>query len=150
MIEYYENPETIPYRRYQRFCSLLASENETGDNFSSLDKRVSRSIAYIASDERQAAINELSNLRMALHNVSSEIGLKGLAAAVMVKSIDGVPCDDISIEGLQKTLDKLSELGVSKKDIDDTTSDLKKKSNFIWNSIFRIFSRGKTSSLTLL
>jgi hypothetical protein len=45
----------------------------------------------------------------------------------MVKSIDGIPCDDISESGLLETIKKVSALGVSFEDIKTDNERVKKK-----------------------
>lgn len=140
MIEYYDNPETAPFKRYQRFNSILAQKMQTGDNVNDFYSRIDRSIGYIGAGDKTSAINELSNLKMAVNYVKNSINLEALAYATMIKSIDGQPCNDISFDGLQKTLDKCNELGVSIEDIRNNNIQVKKKSPTIFKRILKIFS----------
>lgn len=149
MIEYYDNPETAPYRRYQRFNALLANRHDTGDDYNSLDNRLNRALGYIGADDRESAIKELSNLRLVVHNIKNEIGIDALANAVMVKSIGGVPCDDLTYEGLVKTVELMSKNGVSKNVISKSNEAIKKKYNSISKRISKIFFKGKTLPSTL-
>lgn len=53
---------------------------------------------------------ELDNLRQTVYFIQSELSPKHLAFCILVKSIDGKENDDLSIEGLQKTLEKFADL----------------------------------------
>lgn len=126
LIEYYESSETAPYRRWQKFLKYLNKKDETGDEPLDIFKRADRSVAYIGAGNTDAAIKEISNLKLAYSHMVNEVGLSAMANAVMIKSINGVLCDDITTGGLQNTIDKLD--GTSKREIDEKNQLIKKKS----------------------
>ena len=92
-------------------------------------------------------MKELSNARMAFSYSQAELEPKGLALAAMVKSINGVEIDDITTSGLQKTLDLLQRIGITKKELEDTADGIKKKSNKNSKYSFLSSLREKISSI---
>ena len=79
--------------------------------------------------------------------IIAELEPKGLALAAMVKSINGVEIDDITTSGLQKTLDLLQRIGITKKELEDTADGIKKKSNKSLKYSFLSSLREKISSI---
>ena len=75
---------------------------------------------------KDKAIKELSNFEYCLFNAMNEQNAKGLAHAVMIKKLDGVPQTDYSEEALTKLADKVGEF-VTKKRLDSIVETLKKK-----------------------
>lgn len=127
-IEYFESIETAPFKRWQKFNKFLNKKAETGDEPNDIFKRVDRIIGYAGANNIDAVVKEAVNLKMAYHQMMSEVSLDGLAHAVMVKSIDGVECKDITTEGLEKVLQQLSDAGLTKNEISEKNESIKKKS----------------------
>ena len=127
-IEYFDSIETCPFKRWQKFNKYLSLASEVGDSPSDMFTRIDRASGYIGAKNNDAAIKELSNLKLTIWNAIQEYSPKGTALAVMVKSINGVECNDITTKGLNDTLNKLNELGVTIGDIKEDSNKLKKKS----------------------
>jgi hypothetical protein len=123
----YDCIEKAPIERYLKHNNFMAMAAETGENWEDLTTRIKRSNGYIASDDKQSAFKENSNLLMAFSFIKNEFSPSAMAYAVMVKSIDGIPCDDISESGLLETIKKVSALGVSFEDIKTDNERVKKK-----------------------
>lgn len=142
-IEYYDSAETYPFKRSQRFYKLLAQDAEIGDNPLDNFKRIDLALAFITNGQLEEAKTELSNLRMIWFYTINEYSPVGAAEAISVKSIDGVPCDDITTDGLEATLQKLSDIGLTRDDIRNKVEEIKKKSRWNWSSITKKFSTAK-------
>lgn len=146
-IEYFESIETCPFKRWQKFNKYLALASEVGESPIDMYKRIDRASGYVGAGNTEAAIKELSNLKLTIHNAMREYSPKGIALACMVKSIDGVECNDITTNGLEETLNKLSDAGVSISDVEEDNSRLKKKSK---SSLGRILEKPLKALKSLL
>lgn len=132
VIEYFEDAETYPNKRSQKFYKFMAKHLETGDKPLDLVKRMDNARAYYNADNKEAGDIEISNLRQAYSHLVNEYSPIGAAMAISVKSIDGVLCTDITTNGLEKTLQKLSDLGINDADIINKVTEIKKKFNWSW------------------
>jgi len=127
-IEYYDSAETCPFKRYQKFNKFLALDGEVGSTPQDIFKRIDRALGYNKGGDQDGVIRELSNLKMTMTNIINEYTPKGTALALMVKSIDGVACTDISTEGLEAVIQRLSDGGMSFEEVENKTVEIKKKS----------------------
>lgn len=65
---------------------------------------------YVRSKTPELAVTELDNLRQNVYFIQSGISPRHLAFCVLVKSIDGIEQNDLSLEGLQKILETFAEV----------------------------------------
>lgn len=143
---FFDSIEEMPHRRYMKFNKEMMRANDVGNTSADIIKRINKAISFINAKQPEKAVKELANARMTYAYATSELAPKGLALAAMVKSINGVKCDDITTSGLQNTLKVLEEVGLTKKEIDDTTGDIKKKLKenskyfFLYNLLGKISS----------
>ena len=126
-IEFYESIDLLPIRKYQKFNKFLMISNEVGEDLSDYDRRTQRAISYLRQNDTKNAIKELTNRRQMVFNALQEYSPQNMALAVMVKSIDGIECTSIDENSLNNVLDRLNELGFSKKQIKEKVISLKKK-----------------------
>lgn len=131
-IEHYTSSDTTPYVRYYRFLKFLTLNSEVGNDSTDVIKRANRINAFLDNGDIAGAKTELSNLKMLYQFILNDITPSGLAAATMIKSIDGAQMDDLTVEGLQRTLE-LSGLNV--KDVEQKNEEIKKKSRLSWKFI---------------
>jgi len=139
----YDDIETAPILRYLKFNNYMAMAAETGDNWEDMTTRVKRANGYILANDNESAFKELSNMLMVLALIKNEFSPTSMAYAVQVKSIDGVPCDDISEEGLTRTIQKLNEFGVSFDEMKRETERVKKKSLMSFKSFLKKLSMAR-------
>jgi hypothetical protein len=126
-ILFYDSIEEMPHRNYMKFNKEMMRDREVGSSISDIMKRISRAMQFIAAQENDKAMKELTNAQMAYAYSQNEIDPKGLALAAMVKSINGVESDNITADGLKNTLEVLQRLGLTKAEVDDTAGKIKKK-----------------------
>lgn len=126
-VEFYDSIEELPYKNYMKFNKEMMRQNEVGHNFLDVKKRIERSMNFIVSGFPDKAMKELNNSMMTFAYIENEINASGLAMATIVKSIDGQECNDLTSSGLQETLKILSDLGITQKEIEQTTKTVKKK-----------------------
>lgn len=104
---------------------MLLVDAGIGSDIADFDKHISRIAAFLAKNDNKQAITELENIRQNVYFIQSGVSPRNLAFAVLVKSIDGKPCDDLSDEGLKKIVDMFAD--VPYKDLAASIEAVKKK-----------------------
>lgn len=146
---FYDTPEMMPMRRYQRFNKFLMIQNEVGSDFEDYNRRSAKGIAFLKQGLVKEAIQELSNQRQMVFNSFQEYSPQGRALAILVYSINGVVFDDYSKDGLDQVLDKLEKIGFTQSQSTKTVDEVKKKSNWNWLHIFQRNSKNKVNTNTI-
>lgn len=113
-IELYDAIEDLPIVRYNKYNKMLLIDAGVGSDIADIDRHIEKAMRYARSRTPELAVTELQNLRQNLYLVQSEVSPRHLAFVVLVKSIDGEPCDDLSEDGLRKTLERIADMPVSK------------------------------------
>lgn len=127
-VEIYDAIEELPILRFHKYNKMLLVDAGVGSDLADFDRHIEKAIRYAGSTTPNLAVTELQNLRQNVYFIQSEVSPRYLAFAVLVKSINGTPCNDLSDDGLQKTLNLFSnvphseitaQLDAVKKKIDD-------------------------------
>lgn len=127
-VEMYDAIDELPIVRFHKYQKMLLIDAGIGSDITAFDQRTEKARRYLADGKPEKASTELENLRLAVHLIQQDISPKHRAFAVLVKSIDGAPCDDLSDAGLDAVLEKLKSspiraiaeaLGGVKKKIED-------------------------------
>lgn len=124
-VELYDSIEELPMARFHKYNKMLLIDSGIGSDLSDFDAHIEKVRIYCNSDTPELAVPELDNMRQNIYFIQEGLSPKHLAFCVLVKSVNGEPCDDISPEGLQKTLDRFSD--ISKKDFTAPMEAVKKK-----------------------
>ena len=124
-IEVYDDIENLPVTRFHKYNKMLLVDAGIGSDIADFDKHISRIAAFLAKNDNKQAITELENIRQNVYFIQSGVSPRNLAFAVLVKSIDGKPCDDLSDEGLKKIVDMFAD--VPYKDLAASIEAVKKK-----------------------
>lgn len=124
-IEVYDDIENLPVTRFHKYNKMLLVDAGIGSDIADFDKHISRIAAFLAKNDNKQAITELENIRQNVYFIQSGVSPRNLAFAVLVKSIDGKPCDDLSDEGLKKIVDMFDD--VPYKDLAASIEAVKKK-----------------------
>jgi len=142
-IEFFESIEIMPFDRFNAFNKYVMLDAELGSDVIAFDQKISKIFQFLNKKMTKNAINEFYNLRSIYHNIMTMNNNKGLAFACLIRSIDGVPFDDYSIENLRSTLKKLNKWGLKMKDVSETSDNVKKK---IENELKLFFPKKFTDS----
>jgi hypothetical protein len=137
-IEFYQSPEELPVKRYQRFQKFVMIDSEVGSTFQDFDERSLKVIELLRKKMIGDAVKELENKRQAAFNAYEEYSPKHFALALMVKSINGVDYTGkyyLTEEGLNEIIDKLEEIGYSEKQLVNDLDVVKKKLPEFWKFI---------------
>lgn len=124
----YDSIEDLPIMRFHKYNKMLLVDAGVGSDLSDFDRHVEKVIRYLNSPTPNMATVELENMRQNIYFIQSEVSPRHLAFAVLVKSINGKPRNDLSDDGLQQTISLFKDVANSeitaqleavKKKIDD-------------------------------
>lgn len=124
-VEIYDSIEDLPILRFHKYNKMLLVDAGIGSDLADFDRHIEKAIKYAASPTPNLAISELQNLRQNVYFVQSELSPRYLAFAVLVKSINGRACNDLSDDGLQKIISLFND--VSHSEITAQLEAVKKK-----------------------
>tara|TARA_R110001599_G_scaffold120898_1_gene292117 strand:- start:146 stop:802 length:657 start_codon:yes stop_codon:yes gene_type:complete len=100
---------------------------ELGSDVIAFDQKISKIFEFLGKEMTKNATNELYNLRVVYHNIMEMNNNKGLAFACLIRSIDGEPLKNYSIENLRAVLEKLNSWGLKMLDVSEHSDNVKKK-----------------------
>lgn len=109
-VEVYDSIEEMPITRWHKYQKFALIDGGIGSDLSSLDAHISRIVAFLKRKDAEKAITEIQNLRQNIFFIQQGIDPHLLSCACLIKSIDGKPCDDLTEEGLKKTIDKICDV----------------------------------------
>lgn len=121
----YNSIDELPIIRFHRYNKMLLIDAGLGGDLSSIDGHIERAVRFINGGHKQEAATEMENIRQTIYLILQDMNPKHLAFAALVKEIDGKPCEDISDDGLRRTLELLSDVTV--KDMTAESEAVKKK-----------------------
>lgn len=124
-VEIYDSIEDLPILRFHKYNKMLLIDSGVGSDLADFDRHIEKAMRYANSKTPQMAVKELENLRENVYFIQSEISPRHLAFAVLVKSIDGKPCNDLSDDALQKIIKRFAD--ASNKELTDHLESVKKK-----------------------
>lgn len=124
-VELYDSIESMPIVRFHKYNKMLLIDAGIGSDLGDFDRHIERALIYIRGKDMSKAVSELENLRQNVYFIQSGISPENIAFAVLVKSIDGKPTNDLSDEALKEVCETLS--GASKEELTEKTESVKKK-----------------------
>jgi hypothetical protein len=127
LIELYDSIEDMPITRYNAFNRYSIIDSGLGNSFADIDQKITETIGLLNADQKEKAVQSLLNMRNSYYFMFENIDPKCNSFICMIKSIDGVPNDDISENGLAKTKDRLLKTKISRSMIVTLLSEIKKK-----------------------
>ena len=121
----FDSIDELPIRRFHKWQKLLMVAAGVGGTLAEFDSHIERVVTFLKTNDRDNAVKELENLRQNVNMMQNEVPLAGMAFAALIQSVDGKECNDISEDGLQRTLDLLG--GVTFGQVQAETLASKKK-----------------------
>ena len=115
----HDDIEQMPVERFNKANKFWMLSDNLGNSFEDIDKTHLSRLFLVAHDKEKVKA-EINNLRVLVYNVINNIHPDQMAFAVLVHSVDGRECNDISDEGLKKLIRDLSDRGL-------TVGEVKKK-----------------------
>ena len=111
-VEIYDAIDELPMLRFHKYNKMLLVDAGIGSDLQDFDTHIEKAIRYARSKTPELAAIELDNMRQNVYFIQSGLSPKCLAFAVLVKSIDGTPYNDLSDDGLQKVVDMFGDVPV--------------------------------------
>lgn len=111
-VEIYDSIEDLPMLRFHKYNKMLLIDAGIGSDLQDFDMHIEKAIRYTKSKTPELAAVELDNMRQNVYFIQTGISPKHMAFAVLVKSIDGKECNDLSDDGLQKILNTFGDTPV--------------------------------------
>lgn len=111
-VEIYDAIDELPMLRFHKYNKMLLVDAGIGSDLSDFDTHIEKAMRYSRSKTPELAAKELDNMRQNVYFIQSGISPKHLSFAVLVKSIDGKPYNDLSDDGLQKVVDVFGDVPV--------------------------------------
>lgn len=108
-VEMYDAIDELPIVRFHKYQKFLLIDSGIGGTMADFDKRIEKMRRYCMLKDTDNAQKEMENLRQCVYMMQNGIQPQHLSFATLVTSVDGVRCDDITDDGLQKTLALLAD-----------------------------------------
>ena len=124
-VRVYDSIDDLPMVRFHRYNRMLLVDAGIGSEIGDFDSHIERVVRYIRKGDNDNAAKELDNLRQNVYMIMQGQSVRDLSFACLVESIDGVRCDDLSPEGLQKVLHMLG--GATRRELTEAFQSVKKK-----------------------
>lgn len=122
----YDDIDQMPIERFNKANKYWMLHDNLGSTFQDIDLQHINRLMLLA-DNKEKLIKELENLRILIYNIINEINPNHMAFACLVHSIDGKVCDDLSEEGINRTLKKLNEIGLTEGELKKKTKEVRTK-----------------------
>lgn len=129
VVKFYDSPEDMTMRRYQRFSKFVMIDAGVGSDFNDFNLRSQKVIKLLKQDLKKEALIEFNNRFQMVYNAFEEYSPKHRALAILVHSIDDkvYANNDYGADTLDEIIDKLEEIGVTQKQAKETVDEVKKK-----------------------
>lgn len=105
----YDGISELPVSRFHVYNKFLLVDAGIGSDVSDLDAHLEKAIMYLRESNTKDAVQELENLRQNVFFITQNISPKHLSFAALLIEVDGVKCDDISEDGLKRTLQLIND-----------------------------------------
>jgi hypothetical protein len=129
-VKFYDSPkEELSIRRYAKYNKHIIVSSEVGCSIEDYNKRHKRAIQYVSAEDYKSAKKELINQQQCVFNALSEYNPNLMALAIMVHSIDDKVYSGYEESLLNEIIDKLDSIGFTIDMVDNTLSEVKKKSS---------------------
>lgn len=109
VVKIYDSIEDMPIENFKAYNRFLLIDSGIGSDFEDVDKHIERVAAFMATD-KEAAVQELQNLRQNLYYIQQNINPKLMAFAALVYEIDGKNISDLSDDGIKNTVAMMGDI----------------------------------------
>ena len=123
----FDSAHDLTPRRYQKYNKHVMIAAGVGESLEDYNNRQAKAIGYIRSEDKKSALIELTNQQQCVFNALEEYSPLNMAFAVIVHSIDGKVFKSYDENTLDKIIDKLDEVGLTKAMIMEALREVKKK-----------------------
>ena|ERR1700761_5198603 len=128
-IKIYSSGSELPIDRYMQFQKYLILESSIGSDVTKINERYQRISAFIQEGKLEDALRENENALIAIRTALSGVHYTSMAFACLCKEVGKECAEDISEEGLQRTVELIQASGITAGDLDSAVEEIKKKSD---------------------
>ena len=121
----YDAIDELPIVRFHKYQKLLLVDAGIGSDMTAFDERLEKARRFLMAGKPEQAQTELNNLRQCVYLIQAGINVRHLSFAVLVKSLDGRECVDISDDALNALVAELAD--VQEKELTARLDAVKKK-----------------------
>lgn len=125
-VEFYNSIEEMLIPRYIEFNKYLLIESGIGSTPEEIDRNIDKVAAFINAKDKENSLKQIMLLKQNLYFVMEGQSPELMSFACLIKSINGVPSIGLSIEHLERLIDKLKD-SLTMKVVREITEDIKKK-----------------------
>ena len=119
-VKIFSSAKEMPIGRYADFQKYLSANSDPVQG-------LQRVKAFIQEGRNEDAITEIDNAIQASNEAKNSVGILSYPFAVLVAEISGKVVNDTTIDGLNRTVELLTEIGISQEDCDNAVEEVKKK-----------------------
>ena len=123
-VRLFDSIDELPIVRFHKYQKMLMIDAGIGADLASFDRHIEKMRRYMAKGQTDNATTEMQNLRQCVYLMQAEVSPKHRAFAVLVESIDGKRCDDLSDAGLEGVLAQLGAVTVG--EVEKASAEVKK------------------------
>lgn len=146
-VKLYENIREFPVIRKHEFTKLLMQDMQLGDSMDSVGRHFADWHKYIQLGQHREAVQEAKNLHNNFFNMINGIGIRSYSFATFVCSINDKPYEDLSKNGVDRTIRRLDKAGLTQGMVDDFLNEVKKKLTANFQHAFLIDTESVHDSL---
>ena len=125
-VKIYDSIDEMTVARYHRWNQMMVLNEGVGLTVEGLSGRLANVANLIDAERPDAAKVELHNIAVALSVTRAGADMQTRALAATVAEIDGEPTDDLTSDGLDKTVERLQGI-ITKGERDGILDSVKKK-----------------------
>ena len=136
-IELFDSCKTITSKRFHELGKIILHQSEIGDSTEHIGKNYANLIDICRSinpNDKNSVVDSVSKIEQGLLNQNYAIAqvmlgtsITSLSLCPLIKSVNGEPYTDLSIEGAEKMRDFLLETDISYEHVGELVVELKKK-----------------------
>lgn len=129
----YQSITELPEARRVEFNCYLMQQTGIGTDVASVQRHFESVMGFLGADQKAEAIDALVLLMYNVQFALEKFSPQSLAFGCLVASVDGVPTNDLTEEGLTALRDRLSGYGLTAGMVDEEVAAVKK--NFKMSSL---------------
>lgn len=125
-VDFYEYIDEMPIVRHNAYNLYLLIDSGVGSTTDEIDLNIDKVANYVQNEDKENAIKQLMLLKQNLYFVRTGENPEFLAFVCLIHSINGEELKDLSIENLNRIIDKFKNY-LTPKRLRDILYDIKKK-----------------------
>lgn len=127
----YGSIKEMPVTRYKLMQQYLLQESGLGSTMEDIDRRLISLMTFAGHGKTDEVREEANNLRFSIFSTLNGLDYKNKALACFIVNIGPKKCDDLSNDGISRTVEYLEKIGSNVGELEELWEMVKK--NLIQN-----------------